>query len=139
MTATDSPRGSDRAQEPVGELVRRASQQLSRLVRDEMRLAQAEMAQKGKRFGRGGGLYGGAGVVGVLALQALVAAGIAGLALVLDVWAAALIVTGILAVIAALLAGLGRQQIGKASPTAPEQTIDSLKADMTEIKERTQR
>ncbi|MDH6546463.1 hypothetical protein M2164_000757 [Streptomyces sp. SAI-208] len=139
MTAEGSPRTGGAAQEPVGELVQRASQQLSQLVRDEMRLAQAEMTQKGKRFGKGGGLFGGAGLMGVLTLQALVATAIAALSLVMDVWAAALIVTGVLAVVTAVMAALGKQQIGKASPPTPERTMDSVRADVTEIKEKAQR
>ncbi|MGC0337848.1 phage holin family protein [Streptomyces sp. SLBN-8D4] len=139
MTAEGSPRTGEGAQEPVGDLVQRASQQLSQLVRDEMRLAQAEMTQKGKRFGKGGGLFGGAGLVGVLTLQALVATGIAALSLVMDVWVAALIVTAVLAAITALMAALGKQQISKASPPTPEQTMDSVKTDVAEIKEKAQR
>ncbi|MDH6213721.1 phage holin family protein [Streptomyces pseudovenezuelae] len=139
MTAEGSPRTGSGAQEPVGDLVQRASQQLSELVRDEMRLAQAEMVQKGKRFGKGGGLFGGAGLVGVLTLQALVATVIAALSLVMDVWAAALIVTAVLAAVTALMAALGKQQISKAAPPAPQQTIDSVKADVAEIKEKAHR
>ncbi|MGF0174508.1 phage holin family protein [Streptomyces sp. Marseille-Q5077] len=138
MTA-ETPHKGGTAQEPVGELVQRASQQLSQLVREEMRLAQAEMAQKGKRFGKGGGLFGGAGLMGVLTLQALVATVIAALSLVMDVWVAALIVTGVLAAITALMAALGKQQISNASPPTPEQTMDSVKADVAEIKEKAQR
>src|SRR5882757_1795257 len=103
MTAVSPPSSQSGSEEPVGELVQRASQQLSQLVREEMRLAQAEMTQKGKRFGVGGGLFGGAGLVGVLALQALAATVIATLALALPVWASALIVTAVLAVIAVAL------------------------------------
>jgi hypothetical protein len=136
MTAEGSPRTGSGAQEPVGELVQRASRQMSHLVRDEMRLAQAEMTEKGKRFGKGGGLFGGAGLFGVLTSQALATTAIAALSLVLDVWAAALIVAGALAAITALAAALGKQQISKASPPTPEQTMDSVKADVAEIKER---
>jgi hypothetical protein len=139
MTADGSPRPGSPAQEPVGDLVQRASQQLSQLVRDEMRLAQAEMTEKGKRFGKGGGLFGGAGLMGVLTLQALVATAIAALSLAVDVWVAALIVTGVLAAVTAVMAALGKQQVSKASPPAPEQTVDSVKADVAEIKERAQR
>ncbi|MDQ0749598.1 hypothetical protein QF034_003829 [Streptomyces africanus] len=139
MTADGSPRTGGGAQEPVGELVQQASQQLSQLVRDEMRLAQAEMTEKGKRFGKGGGLFGGAGLVGVLTLQALVATVIAALSLAMDVWVAALIVTGVLAAVTALMAALGKQQFSKGSPPTPERTVDSVKADAAEIKERAQR
>jgi hypothetical protein len=139
MTTDGSLRTGSPAQEPVGDLVQRASQQLSQLVRDEMRLAQAEMTEKGKRFGKGGGLFGGAGLMGVLTLQALVATAIAALSLAVDVWVAALIVTGVLAAVTAVMAALGKQQVSKASPPAPEQTVDSVKADVAEIKERAQR
>jgi hypothetical protein len=72
-------------------------------------------------------------------LQALVATVIAALSLVVDVWVAALIVTAALAAVTALMAVLGKQQISQASPPAPEQTMDSVKADVAEIKEKAQR
>ncbi|MFI1104481.1 phage holin family protein [Streptomyces melanogenes] len=132
-----SPHAS--GQEPVSELMHRASQQLTELVRGEMRLAQAEMKEKGKRYGKGGGLFGGAGVVGFLMLQALVATVIAALAVPLPVWAAALIVTVALGVIAAVLAVVGKKQVAQAAPPVPDQTIESVKADVAEIKESAQR
>ncbi|MEV3861460.1 phage holin family protein [Streptomyces sp. NPDC050095] len=125
----------DIGQQPVGALVQQASHQLTELVRGELRLAQAEMAQKGRRYGKGGGLFGGAGVVGFLTLQALVAAAIAGLAVALPVWAAALIVTAVLGVIAAVMTASGKREFGKAAPPTPEQTIANVKADVAEIKE----
>ncbi|MCX5008606.1 phage holin family protein [Streptomyces sp. NBC_00638] len=125
---------NDAAHEPVGELVQRASEQLTELVRGEMKLAQAEMQEKGKRYGKSGGLFGGASLAGFLMLQALVAAVIAALALLLPVWAAALIVTAVLGVIAAVLALSGKQQIGKAAPPTPQSTIENVKADVAEIK-----
>ncbi|MFG2858681.1 phage holin family protein [Streptomyces mirabilis] len=121
-------------QEPVGELVQRASQQLTELVRGEMRLAQAEMKEKGKRYGKGGGLFGGAGVVGFLTLQALVATAIAALAVLLPVWAATLVITAVLGVIAAVMAMSGKKQVSQAAPPTPEQAIDNVKADVAEIK-----
>ncbi|MFD7245858.1 phage holin family protein [Streptomyces massasporeus] len=140
-TAPAAPRsGSAQAgDEPVGELVQRATEQLTDLVRGEMRLAQAEMTEKGKRFGKGGGLFGGAGVLGFVTLQALVATVIAALAVPLPVWAAALIVTGVLAMATGLTALAGRKEVRSATPPAPQQTIDSVKADVAEIKESAQR
>lgn len=129
------PAAHDPNQETVGELVQRASQQLTELVRGELRLARAEMAEKGKRYGISGGLLGGAGVVGFLTLQALVITVIAALAVVLPVWASALIVTAALGLIAAVLALVGRKQVDRATPPAPEQTIETVKADITQIKE----
>ncbi|MFD9461246.1 phage holin family protein [Streptomyces sp. NPDC060027] len=118
----------------MGELVQQASRQLTELVRGEMRLAQAEMQEKGKRYGKSGGLFGGASLAGFLMLQALVATVIAALALLLPVWAAALTVTAVLGVIAAVLALSGKQQIGKAAPPTPQSTIENVKADVAEIK-----
>ncbi|MET9958109.1 phage holin family protein [Streptomyces sp. NPDC006326] len=127
------------ADDSVGELVTRASQQISELVREEMQLARAEMTAKGKRFGVGGGLFGGAGLFGFLAAQALTGAVIAAVALLLPLWAAALIVAAMLAAVAAVMALAGKKQIAKAGPPVPEQTTDSVKADVAEIKEKTQR
>jgi peptidoglycan/LPS O-acetylase OafA/YrhL len=118
----------------VGELVQQASQQLTELVRGEMKLAQAEMKEKGKRYGTSGGLFGGASLAGFLMLQALVASVIAAVALLLPVWAAALIVTAVLGAIAAVLALSGKKQVGKASPPTPQSTIENVKADVAEIK-----
>lgn len=125
--------------EPVGDLVSRASQQISQLVREEMQLARAEMSEKGKRFGMGGGLFGGAGLVAVLALQALVATAIIALALVLPWWAAALIVTGVLFLIAAILGAAGKKSIRQAGPPKPQETISSVQRDVRAIKERAHR
>lgn len=137
MTTTEGR--SRAADESVGVLVSRASEQISELVREEMRFARMELSQKGKRFGTGGGLLGGAALAGVLVAQAAVAAGISALALVLPVWASALIVTVALAAIAAVLAVAGKRQIARAVPPVPEQTVDSVKADVAEIKERAHR
>ncbi|MER6408253.1 phage holin family protein [Streptomyces viridosporus] len=119
----------------MGELVQRASQQLTELVRGELRLAQVEMKEKGKRYGKGGGLFGGAGVVGFLMAQALVATAITALAVALPVWAAGLIVTAVLGVIAAVMAMSGKKQVDQAAPPTPEQTVENVKADVAEIKE----
>lgn len=128
------PPSSDEA--PVGELANRASRQLSQLVREETQLARAEMKEKGKRFGIGGGLVGGAGMAAFLALQALVATAIIALALALPAWAAALIITAALVVVAAVLALAGKKKVKQATPATPEQAIDSVKQDVAEIKER---
>ncbi|MYW66912.1 phage holin family protein [Streptomyces sp. SID8379] len=119
----------------MSELVQRASQQLSELVRSELRLAQAEMKQKGKHYGKGGGLFGGAGIVGFLTLQALVVTAIAALAVPLPVWTAALIVTAVLAVVASVLAVIGKKQVAQAASPAPTRTIENVKADVATIKE----
>lgn len=122
------------AQKSTAELVQQASEQLSRLVRDEITLAKAELAEKGKRAGIGAGLFGGAGALAVYGLGAAIATGIIALDLVLPLWLAALIVTVVLFAIAGVLALLGRRQISRAVPPEPLAAVESVKADVDEVK-----
>jgi Flp pilus assembly protein TadB len=119
----------------VAELVKQASEQLTDVVRSEMRLAQAEMKEKGKHAGVGGGMFAAAAVLGLLALWCMVFAAIGAVALVLPVWAAALIISAGLLLVAGLLAFAGKKQLGSAGSAKPERTIDSVKADVEAIKE----
>ena len=123
----------------IGELVQRLSQQTATLVRQEMHLAQAELKEKGKRAGIGAGLFGAAGVVAMAALGALVAALILALGEVVAMWISAFIVTGALAMTAGVMALAGKKQVAEATPPKPEAAIDSVQADVAEIKERAQR
>ncbi|MFF9868740.1 phage holin family protein [Streptomyces sp. NPDC013953] len=123
----------------VGELVKQASEQLSDLVKTEMRTAQAEMMQKGKRAGKGGGLLGAAAAVGYVGLIGVWATVAALLNLALDVWASVLIATGLFLVLAGILAALGRSQLKRAVPPKPERAIDGMRSDVHEIKERVHR
>ncbi len=123
----------------VGELVGQATEQMSVLVRQELALAKKELAEKGRRAGRGGGLLGAAGAVGYIGLVGLSAAGVAALTLVLSVWQSALIITGVLFAIAGILALTGRAQLRRATPPTPAWVIGSLKADVEEIKGRAHR
>lgn len=68
MTEVSGRGGGD--ERSVGELVRQMSEQVSHLIRDELRLARAELEQKGKRAGVGAGLTGGGGVLSLLGLGA---------------------------------------------------------------------
>jgi uncharacterized membrane protein YqjE len=121
---------------PVGELLKELSTQTTALVRQELELAKAEMAEKGKQAGLGAGMFGGAGLFGVLALGALTACLIAALATGIDVWLAALIVAVVHAAIAGALALIGRQKTREALPPAPEQAIESTKEDVQWAKTR---
>jgi hypothetical protein len=124
---------------PVGELVQQMSEQMSRLVREELRLAQLELTQKGRRAGIGAGLLGGSGLLSLYGVAAIIAGVALLLALVVPAWAAALIVGGALLAVAGALALLGRRQVSKATPPAPKQAIDSVKADVEVVKERARR
>ncbi|MFH0520547.1 phage holin family protein [Streptomyces sp. M41] len=139
MTGNTAPEPAPQGHHSVGELVGQAGEQLSRLVRQEVALAKEELAEKGRRAGRGGGLLGAAGAVAYAGLLFLAVAATAALSLTLAVWAAALIVTGVLFALAALLAATGRTQLRQAAPPAPEEALGNVRADVEEIKERAHR
>jgi Flp pilus assembly protein TadB len=118
----------------IGELMGQLSAQTSRLVRDEMRLAQKELQQSVKHAGIGAGLISAAGLLAVIGLLTLVAAAVAALALVLPVWAAAVIVAVVLFIAAGIAALLSRKQAGEITPPVTESAA-SVKADIKEVKE----
>jgi hypothetical protein len=135
--------GATRAQTPppdprsasTGELIGQLSEQVSTLVRDEVRLAQAEVTQKAKRLGVGAGLFGGAGLVALLGLNAVITAAIFALANVLPGWLSAIIIAVVLFAIAGVLALLGRKDVQQATPPLPTRTIASVQADVETVKE----
>ncbi|MCF6476461.1 phage holin family protein [Nonomuraea sp. MG754425] len=120
-------------------LVSDLSEQVSRLVRDELRLAKLELTEKGKRAGLGAGLFGAAGMAAFFGGAALVAAVILLLALVLPGWAAAAVVAAVLFIVSALLGLFGKNEVKRATPPVPEETIASVKADIGMVKERARR
>jgi MFS family permease len=124
---------------PTGDLVKQMTEQVSRLIRDELKLAEIEMTRKGARAGRGIGIFGGSGVIALYAVGCLLAAAIAGIATAVSVWLAALIVGVVLLGVAGIGALAGRSQLKKATPAMPEETVQSVKADVEEIKERAHR
>src|SRR5215204_4869405 len=115
-TSTRFQRADDR---PLGELVQDLSRQTSTLIRQEMRLAQAELAEKGRHAGKGAGIFGGAGVVALYGVGALIAAAILGLATVLEPWIAAAAVGVGLLLVAGVLALTGKRELERPVPRSP--------------------
>jgi uncharacterized membrane protein YqjE len=116
-------------EQPMGELFMQLSDDLSTLVRQELRLARAEMTEKGKKAGVGIGMFGGAAIAALLALGALTTCLIAALSTATDVWLAALIVTVVYGVVAGALALSGRDRVTEATPPLPGQTIETVRED----------
>jgi uncharacterized membrane protein YqjE len=123
-------------EQPIGDLLKRLSEETSTLVRQEMALARAEITEQGKRAGTGAGMLGGAGVAGLLTLGALTATVIGVLDTGMAFWLAALIVTVVWAAVAGVLALQGRNKIKEATPPAP-QTVETVKEDVRWAKTRT--
>jgi uncharacterized membrane protein YqjE len=130
---------SDLSDRSVGELLQRASQQTADLVRQEIRLAQVELREKGRRAGLGAGLLGGAGLVALYGVGALVAAAIILIGTQLEPWVAAAIVGLALLAIAGVMALVGRRQAQEATPPTPERTMASVQEDVRLIREKAQR
>jgi uncharacterized membrane protein YqjE len=120
--------------ETLGALVHHLTEQVPALVRSEVRLAQAELADKGKRAGVGAGVLGAAGVLALFGLGALVTAAILALALVLPAWASALVVAAVLFVAAGVAAVVGRARVRAAIPAKPELAIDGVRRDLAVMK-----
>ena len=128
----------DRRDASTADLVRDLSEQTSRLVRQEVELAKAELSVKGKQAGLGAGMFGGAGVMGLLALGSLTATAVAALSLAMATWLAALIVTVIWAAGAGIAALLGKKKVQQAMPPVPQESVDSVKEDVQWTKTRAQ-
>ena len=115
--------GQDR-EHSTGDLVKMMTEQVSVLVRDELKLAQLEMTSKGKQAALGAGMFGASGIVALYAVGCLLACAIIAISGVVAAWLAAL---------------LGKQRVSKAAPPLPEQAVADVKADVEEIKGRAHR
>jgi putative superfamily III holin-X len=129
---------ADLRERPIGELFGKLSAETSTLIRQEMALARAELTEKGKEAGKGAGLLGGAGAVGLLGAGAITAGIILLLDLAIAAWLAAVIVGLIYVAVAAFLGLKGRDRIQAATPPIPEQTVDTVKEDVEWAKTRAQ-
>ena len=138
MANTTHAGGRGASDASVAELVKELSEQTSRLARQEVELAKAELAIKGKRAGIGAGMFGGAGVFGFYALGALTATAILALATAMHAWLDALIVTVLLGAVAGVLALQGKRKVEEATPPVPEQATESVKEDVKWAKTRAQ-
>src|SRR5437764_8296200 len=136
MANVTETRGDSASEASVAELVKQLSDQSSRLARQEVELAKAEMAVKGKRAGIGAGMFGGAGAFAFYAFGALTAAAILALATAVDGWLAALIIAVVYGAIAGVLALQGKNKVQAATPPVPESAVESTKEDVAWVKTR---
>src|SRR5215217_7207709 len=121
--ATENHTENELRERPIGEVAKSLTSDLSLLLRQEMELAKAEMAEKGRTAAPGLGMFGGAGVIGVCAAGALTAC----LVLLFSV---------VLAAVAFVLARQGKERVADAGKPVPEQTIETVKEDVEWAKTR---
>jgi uncharacterized membrane protein YqjE len=134
-------RGSNQlGDQSVSDLVKQLSEQTATLVRQEMKLAQAELQEKGKKAGIGAGMFGAGGLVAFFGVATLIAAAVLALTTAVDhAWLAAVIVGVVLLAGAGVAALLGKKQIEEATPPAPETAMRSMKRDVDTVKRRARR
>jgi hypothetical protein len=118
----------------TSDLVSQAAAQISTLVRDELALAKLELTEKGKRAGIGGGLFGGAGVLGLYGVGLLLALAVVLLDLVWPLWLALLVVLVVVFAAAAVAALLGKRKLQAAAPPVPSAAVASTQADVRAVK-----
>jgi len=135
-SATQLPGDQERT---TGQLVAMLSEQVSALIRDELKLARLEMTSKGKQAALGAGMFGTSGVIALYGVGCLLACAIIAISGVVAAWLAALVVGAALFAAAGCAALLGKRRVGRAAPPVPEQAVASVKADIEEIKERAHR
>jgi len=135
----DRHRRADDGGKSTAELVHQLSEETSTLIRQELRLATAELQKKGKHAGFGVGMFGAAGLVALFGVGALVAAAIIGLGTLVEPWLAAVIVGIALLALAGIAAVLGKRQVEQATPPTPEQAVEGVQRDINTVKERVQR
>jgi uncharacterized membrane protein YqjE len=126
----------DARERGIGELVKDLANQTSTLVRQEIKLAQAEVTQKGKVAGKGAGMLAAAAMAALLGLGALTAVLIVALDGAMALWLAALIVTVLWLAIAGVLAMSGKKALERATPPVP-QTVETVKEDIQWAKTQT--
>jgi len=118
----------------LGQAAKLVSERASSLVRLEIALAAAELKRKLASLGVGIGLLVGAGLFALYGLGFGFASAASGLANTVPMWAALLIVTGVLFLVAAILGLLGYSRVQKGVPPAPAQAIEEAKLTTEALK-----
>ncbi|MFE9194235.1 phage holin family protein [Micromonospora sp. NPDC007208] len=118
----------ERTQASVGELLGEVTRDVSTLVRKEVELAKAELREEVSQAGKAGGMFGGAGLAGFLAVLFVSYAVWWGLSNTMDQGWAALIVAVIWAAVAGGLFINARTQLKRARAVLPrtQQTAREL-------------
>ena len=123
------------AEPTIGALVHQLSEEIPELVRSEIRLAQAEVAEKGRRVGIGLGMFSAAGLLAFFGVATLIATAVLALAEALPGWAAALIVAAVLLTGAGILAVVGKARVSSGQPLTPERAVAGVREDVAILKE----
>lgn len=120
----------------IGDLFAELATETSTLVRQEVQLAKTELTQKVTSAGKDAGMIGAGGALAYAGLLALIAAVIIGLGQLIPMWLSALIVGLVVVGIGYMLIQSGLKALKSIDP-APRETIETLKEDKEWVKEQT--
>lgn len=123
----------------TGDLVKQVTEQVSLLMRDELKLAQLEMTGKARQAGTGMGMMGGGALIALYGVACLIACVIIAISHSLQAWLSALIIGVALLVVAAIVSAIGRNKMRQGSPPMPTEAVESVKTDVQAIKEKAHR
>ncbi len=121
------------ADHSIADLLRQLSSDTATLVRQELELAKLEIGRKGKSATVSAEMFGATAILGFGAFAALTTCIIAALALVLPLWAAALIVTVVYGVAAAIAAMRGKSALTEMVTPIPQESVTSVKRDIEAV------
>ncbi|TQL40371.1 putative superfamily III holin-X [Homoserinimonas aerilata] len=116
------------------ELIADVPRLVTELVTAEIEQLKAELVAKLKALGIGAGLLAGAAIVLMFMIGVLLTAAVLALSLVMPGWAAALVVAGVLLLVAAILAWVGYLKLKAGIPPLPVDTIESVKRDIDVVR-----
>jgi len=123
----------------TGDLVKAVTEQVSVLMRDELKLAQLEVTGKARQAGKGMGMMGGGALIALYGVACLIACVIIAISHSLQAWLSALIIGVALLVVAAIATAIGRNKMRQGTPPMPTEAVESVKTDVQEVRERAHR
>jgi uncharacterized membrane protein YqjE len=119
----------------ISDVVQDIIRNLQEMVRSEVRLAKTELREEAGKAKSAGILVGG-GVSAIFAVFFLLLMTVYALSRIVPDWAAALVVAGLMALVAALMLSAGRRRFKQVHP-APERTVENIKENVEWVKQRT--
>lgn len=131
---TDPRAGAKPRKRSLVELITTLPEQVQELVKREIDLVKTEIVEKLKALGAGAGLLLAAVITLMFFIGVLLTLAIIGLSYVLPAWAAALIVAGVLLIIAVVLGLVGYRVLKTGIPPVPTEAIASIQKDILAIK-----
>jgi uncharacterized membrane protein YqjE len=133
MNGHGNGHGNDPHQASTRELVTQAAGQISTLVRSELALGRAELVEKGRKLGLGGGLLAAAGLLSPFAFGLLIALVVVVLDRDWPLWLAVLVPLLALGALILTVAGLGARKLSAGAST-PTQAADSVREDIQSVR-----